>query len=331
MRRRPPEKSPTGEPVPVPDEVGFFSRAEWQNFLRAVQNDMERRGLVAEVDGTNLSRAASGWSASLINLAQICYREPDDRWALAISAHFDSLLSTGPVTSADEPDAEVLIVEQMTAEEARQNLRVRIYPPDFIGEGRITRIVTPGLVAGLAIDLPDAVESVSPEQIQAWGLGVDEAFRVGYDNVRRNDKATVGGQRPDGEPELVWLTSSSFFVTTNVMWLEQLIGPLPAAGALVAVPHRHAVIVHPMTDLGHAVSAVNVMLMLAKSAFEAGPGSLSPSLYWWTDGQIIHLPGEVDGETIRFRPPEAFLLALDQLASAGATANITPEPVQATN
>lgn len=316
FRRRPTEKSSAGDLVPVPDEVGFFSRSEWLNFLQSVQHDMERRGLVATVEGTNLARPASGWSASLISLAQRCYREPDARWESLISTHFDTLLSSITVPRNDVEPIEPCDVEQMSTEDAHQALRVRIYPPEFAGEGRITRIVAPGLVAGLAIDLPDAVESVSPEQLQAWGLAVEDAFSLGYGNVARHDKPTIGGHRPNGEPELIWLSGNSFFTTTNVMWLDELIGPMPTAGALVAVPHRHAIVVHPMNDLGHTIQAVNLLLVLAASAYAEGPGSLSPSLYWWTKAKLVHLPGELSGDDIRFRPPEDFLLALDSLASA---------------
>ena len=306
----------------MPDDVGFFSRAEWTRFQDVVETDFRRRGLIVEIETTAVTRPGSDWSASLVHVAQSCYHERDSRWPGIVVSHFDSLLESAPEADPVSQDTVVADIPTSTEElgpvAARAALRVRLYPPSFAGEGRVSWPITGGIVVGLAVDLPDRVESISPEQLHAWGITTDEAFDIGRSNVRASGGLSIGGTHPAGEPGLIWLTGNDLTTTAHALWLDEVLDNVPEAGALLAVPHRHAVIVHLLIDRDLAIAAVNLMLHIADDAYREGPGSLSPSLYWWQAGRIRHLPGEVRDDGIRFEPPEAFLDVLDALPTASA-------------
>jgi hypothetical protein len=73
------------------------------------------------------------------------------------------------------------------------------------------------------------------------------------------------------------------------------------------------VFAHPIRDLG-VIGAVNHLLILANRMYADGPGSVSDSLYWLRDGVFERLAGEVQGEDVRFAPPDEFVEVLNGLA-----------------
>ncbi len=85
-------------------------------------------------------------------------------------------------------------------------------------------------------------------------------------------------------------------------------GGSPAAdrhGAIVSVPHRHALLFHVIRD-GKVVDAVNWLVPLAAAMYREGPGSISPALYWWHAGALSLLPTRFDGRQIDVAPPPEF-------------------------
>jgi len=85
------------------------------------------------------------------------------------------------------------------------------------------------------------------------------------------------------------------------------------AGALVAVPTRHCLIAHPMVARETALAATQALLMNAARLYDAGPGAISPHLYWWRDGEMALLPGSVERDRVELRPPPEFVAALERL------------------
>jgi hypothetical protein len=41
--------------------------------------------------------------------------------------------------------------------------------------------------------------------------------------------------------------------------------------------------------------------------YQEGPGSLSPTLYWWKPGSLTALPSKVTATSISFSPPTVFV------------------------
>jgi hypothetical protein len=62
------------------------------------------------------------------------------------------------------------------------------------------------------------------------------------------------------------------------------------------------------------VQAVQTMLQVGMNAYQEGPGSLSPDLYWWHRGALTLLPSSIDRKGVQFFPPDAFVELLNSLS-----------------
>ena len=49
------------------------------------------------------------------------------------------------------------------------------------------------------------------------------------------------------------------------------------------------------------------MVVMASNLCAEGPGSISPNLFWWRDGQIRTLPTRETDEHYEFVPPDDFV------------------------
>ncbi|HEY2958425.1 MAG TPA: hypothetical protein VGM21_09495 [Actinomycetota bacterium] len=209
-------------------------------------------------------------------------------------------------------------------------LKVRLYP-DSLLEGHadqapvVARHLAPGLLAVVARDLPETVEAVGREQAAGWGVHDDELFRLGYGNVAAQDRPLVQTRRLEPGFELTTLSGESFFTTTNALWPDRYVHVFPATGALVGVPHRHMVLVHPIRDFS-ALYAINLMIPSLDRLFRQGPGSLSPMLYWWRPGSFTLLPGDLVDQQVRFSPPSEFVHVLNRLAQQLPDSGPPPAP-----
>jgi hypothetical protein len=242
--------------------------------------------------------------------------------------------SIGSASSIRRSEFEVV---EMPYQDARSMLKVRLYPESML-QGHVdeapvvARHLAPGLLAVVARDLPETVEAVPREHAAAWGIPDDELFRLGYANVAGQDLPQVQTRRLEPGFELTTFSSESFFTTTNALWPDRYLQVFPATGALVGVPHRHTVLVHPIRDFS-ALYAINLMLVSLDRMYHEGPGSLSPMLYWWRPGSFTLLPGDVVDQQVRFSPPSEFVHVLNQLAHRTpgprpAAGPLPPRPVR---
>jgi hypothetical protein len=111
---------------------------------------------------------------------------------------------------------------------------------------------------------------------------------------------------------LTLFSDESFFVASHALLLEEhpeCVGPF---GALVGVPHRHVMLVFPIHDL-RVLPAIHMMIPIIAGMERDGPGSISPLLYWYKDGDYTTLPYNIDKNTLNFTPPEDFLAVLNLL------------------
>jgi hypothetical protein len=298
------------EAVPVPEWASFFEADDFAAFLDAVDRYFERRGQAWRRDDQAVLVAGSNQRLGLHGLAQKCHAVPRAVWQEMVAGHFSSLLDR------DEEAEERLLAD---FERVRPLLKVRLYHQSILGldDGRppsvLVKPIPPELLAVLACDLPTTVQTVPLERAAAWGVGEDELFRVGFANVRAQDLPEVSTRRLDPHGvELTLLTGESFFIATSALWLDDLIDVPRQTGALVGIPSRDVVIVHAIRD-GRVLHAVQLMLASLDTMFREGPGSLSPSLYWWRLGTLTRLEGGVEDDVVRFAPPDDFTRMLERL------------------
>lgn len=291
----------------VPEWARFFAPEEYQAFLGAVAEEMRRRELPFELgEGTVHVAPPSGDTADygLLNLAQTCHAAGRSEWASAIRDHFDNAFRSSR-------DAEELDARSGTLEGIRPALKVRLYHTDYLaqmgGTGLIHRVPAEGLIETLVYDLPGSVRTVPPDHVRKWSVPEDELFRIGLANVKAERPPPAKQTFAVGKGEsLLALVGDSFFTASHALFLEDHLDPSPEFGALVAVPHRHAVIYHPIQDLG-VMGALNSMIPIAFGMYQEGPGSLSQGLYWWKAGALTLLPTKVTAQSVTFTPPDLFV------------------------
>ena len=276
------------------------------SFAAMVGNALASRGYLCRPDGDVVHiefphRGVLG----LANVWQRCLAAPPRQWPGIVERFLDSVLA-GLEPAPEEDVADV-----------RSVLRVRILPEDP-GEGDTrpplaARPVADGLRAVLAVDRPTMVELVPAARLARWRESKDELFALAYANVRSDPPPSVSVAPVEEGVLLTRLWGASFYTTTWFRWLTELLGPLPPAGVLLGLPTRHEILVHSIAGTG-AVHAIQPLSTVIAQAHRAGPGSLSPHLFWWRDGSMRRLPFAVKAGAFRFHPPDDFLDALNGAA-----------------
>lgn len=302
----------TGAGGSVPPWASFLKPSEFLALLDLVRAEFARHGLEAELDAGDGKVRLLGDSGGmrfmgLANLAQVCHQLPLHEWPGVVAQHFEQMMHA---LEGKEATHERLAAD---FDEARALLKVRLYPADVAQHGLYTyRTPMEGVIAALVLDLPETVDSVHESQIAAWGRPVDELFAIGLENVRTGDPVEPRAYELGTGGSIYLLGSQSFFTATHALMLGAYLQPAPEHGALVAIPHRHAVVYHPIVDQT-MLGAVNAMLPMARGMFQEGPGSVSPHLYWWRSGHFTLLPAETRPEAIEFRPPVEFVALIEQM------------------
>ncbi|WP_235439242.1 immunity 49 family protein [Streptomyces yangpuensis] len=202
---------------------------------------------------------------------------------------------------------------------------------------RYARVVADELVFAYAFDGPTSVRSLTDGDVER--VGIEELGQAAYANLMR---VPVGYEEItlEGRATLHSVFGDSHFVASKALYLGELARQvtgksLPSAGALVVVPTRHLLAFHPIAD-GSVVDALNDLAMYALGAYEDGPGSLSPRVYWWYRGGLTSLT-VVDEETrtLSLKPPQelvALMKGLVRLDGAGRilAGRDAPDPAELT-
>jgi hypothetical protein len=199
-------------------------------------------------------------------------------------------------------------------EQVRPILRVRLMPDESMGGVAVGEAVSrrpaSGIIENLVYDFPDSTATVHENHLARWPVDADAAFDIAIANVRAEAPPAAETIDADGV-QLAVMAGDSFYVASRAFFLDELLGG--ARDAVFAVPNRHVLIWYPLTDLS-VVQAMSPMFQIAMNLFREGPGSISDQLYWWRNGEFVHLPHRVAGKKINFVPPDDFVQKLNGLA-----------------
>src|SRR4051812_17239886 len=286
-----------GRTVP-PWARDFMDAGQYEAFDGAIHDDLRARGWTyrQEDDGIFIDAAPGDPPIvlGLTNIAQRCASIERSQWPAAIHAHFDGMQASRD--AATEPPA---------WETVRPLLKLRVFPAEQAGSmSMVTYPLTPGLVAALVADYPTTIQLLTPTSIAGWPP-VDELYTVALENLRAEP---VPEARRVGEGRAAFdaLLDDSFFTAARVLLLPDGVDLAGAVDAIVSMPNRHALLVHPIRDAG-VLDAAGAMIGLTTRLFEEGPGSIARDLFWWHGGALTTLPVHVDGRSTSFHPPDAFL------------------------
>lgn len=296
----------------VPSWASFFTHDEYATFLAEVVSYLNERDIDGAINDGVVHVEATQQSFGLQNLAQVCNQNESDQWRQIIFQHFDAIYGS---VAADDFAA----VKGAQFEDLRAQLAVRLQPEDILnteaGKHLVYRINLPGTVSLLALDMPTAISSVTWEMVESWGKSVDDLFDIALANLKEKSTATPELVETDSNTQIYTFFSEDFFVTTQALFIETYADTVGTYGALVAVPHRHAMLCYPIYDMG-VLDAISAMLPATIGMYSEGPGSLSAQLYWYDGDAFILLPYQLDGAQLNFEPPQAFVTMLENLAQS---------------
>jgi hypothetical protein len=249
----------------------------------------------------------------LVNLARWCRDAPEESWPDLVRQHFARLESA----SRGGEDAQHLL----------SHTRLRLLPDDALPAEATNfgyvRPVAEELIAALALDTPESVRILDDHDVARAGL--DALWDAARANLLAEPVEHTRVTGPTGAV-LHSVYGDSHFVASKALVLPELVravtgADLPEAGALVVVPTRHLLAFHPVVD-GSAVDAVNDLGAYALGAYEDGPGSLTPRMYWWHQGRLVCLTAfDHDARTLSVVPPPELLDLLRGLREAGSAAS----------
>jgi hypothetical protein len=297
-----------------------------------------------------------GTAVGLAPLRERMLEQPKADWPELIEQYVSDLRNGAVVADADRgidgPDAAPRGAQDSLWRQVREPLRARILPTDCADaalSAALQRVVTDGLLEAVVTEAPlgrpetgqngddgggDGAamfahlrgrdralggELVSAGEALGWGVAEHVVFDAARDNVRRDTRMEAERFKIDGT-ELVALFSPSHYAATHVLWLAEYLAAMPgyveANGALVVLPHRHLIAVHPIESAA-VVAAAGTLLRFAARQFETCPGPISDQLYWWQGGTLNRLPSDSVGETLQLFPSDRFAALLDRLRVGG--------------
>ncbi|HMV65741.1 MAG TPA: hypothetical protein PKA64_02730 [Myxococcota bacterium] len=185
---------------------------------------------------------------------------------------------------------------------------------DLEGATVVSLTVMPGVEAVLAIDLPDEVVLVTPEQVTAWGIDARSALALGLHHTVMDEVPSEKLTMEDGVV-LYAHTGDSPYIASRALALERWLDN--RRGAFVAVPARNLLLFHPIED-ERALGAVYDLWAMAQEPFrESGAQALSGDVYWWTPGRFTRVEVRVNeaSQSLEANLPPELILALQSLGA----------------
>ena len=290
----------------TPEQYGEFIQCVSAHFARQKRHFTLGDGVVYVEDAKPKGKHQLG----LLNLAQMCARNDVKDWREIVTDHFRTL---------EKSYGEQKVLEDRIDDFARvaELLAVRLWPEGYLAELDRKKILhrkeLPGTISALVFDLPSSIRNVTPDEMQSWGKSETELFRIGLANVMENCIPDVSEQDLGNGITLTLFSDESFFVASHALLLEEHPDCLGPFGTLVGIPHRHVMLAFPIADL-RVVQAIQMMIPIIAGMERDGPGSISPLLYWYKNGDYTNLPYRIDNNTLNFTPPEDFVEMLNLLS-----------------
>ena len=307
-----------------------MAQPEWKSWLTAPQRAVFLQSLQAVFDARGLQVSISSdalvmgdIAVDLLTLAQRCAQAEVADYPQVIEANIDDLLLSCRDTIAST-------VLDQDWEQARAWVKLRLLPLEQIS-GSEDELISAPIGADLAIvlvyDLPDSVVSVLPEAAAGWPVNGAELWPITLDNLRDEDPPPEVERIVLAEGVDAFLVSGeSLFITSRLLLLGDILPPerFPQ-GALVIVPHRHVMVLHPILDQG-VYDAMAGLSLMGQEMFASGPGPLSPAVYWWQGNAIerIEITVDVEADEVTLSPSEALDAMLEALPPLGSEEAPTP-------
>jgi hypothetical protein len=289
--------------LPSPAWASFFSTRQNSRFLDQLRDQLAKMGATSTIEHGNVS-VISGHSAHqipLMRFAEACRGKDEAEWGSILRTELAQVL-------VDFGSVEVIEFERV-----KDSLRLQLGAPTGLPDGAtVGREDLPGIRTILVVDSPHVIRTIQPAEAAAWHRPVEELFQIASDHLRGIPPAAIEEIELNEKLTAMAITGDSPFVAAQALLLHENPKLLAPAGSIVAVPSQHILLVHPIISSA-AQEALLPMAWIATRRWHEGPGSISPRLYWYTNGRFVHLPYELNGEKFSLHPPGEFAAMLATL------------------
>ncbi|QQO07721.1 hypothetical protein [Breznakiella homolactica] len=295
----------------VPEWASFADEEQYTAFMAAVENYLIDHGISYTLEGGFVNAEEDYFGSprlGLQNMLQYCVQNPVETYMDMVKNQFDT-------TRENHLFNEEFKKIEDDFEKVKEYIGVRIYDSGYManisGDAVLAREISENLFAMLIFDQPYSVSNIPPAKLEKWNKTADELFEFGIHNMRDHYPVPINEQ--DFEGFRIWYASVGHFFVPNIIFdLKDRPELLGSKGALIGIPHRHAVIIYPIED-AEVLQAINVLLPTVYNMCVQGPGSISSSLYWYHDGELTELPCGVQDQSLAFYPPENFIQFIQTL------------------
>lgn len=269
-----------------PVDFEFMATTEWFEFHCELYDVVSELDLAVSSIGAGVIRLRNGRSLSLLQLAQHCHLRSRDDWHELITTH----LCTMTAHLHDGLEAFSTF-----------DLRIRLVP-DSPADGEVLRSLgarpfVEGIVQVLAIDVAGAVRCVPEREVTELGWDRDAVWASALAQTELLEVPDELHTIDIGGVDILHAFSERAFMASTVRVVDHVVGEIAHigdSGAIVSMPLRHSLLVHPIDD-DSARTAIAGLIPITRQLFKQGPGSVSPHLYWWRDGKLQWIPTFFDG------------------------------------
>lgn len=295
----------------VPAWASYFTAEEYSSFINSIEKYFKKKNINYTISNGVLlpDNPAFGIDKlGLSNIAQICKQNKIADYINIVTHHFDSLIRSNEFDKGFK-----IIVEDF--DKAKQYIGVRLYSSEYIShigkENAISKDFARDLYSILVFDLPDSIVSVQPDQAAKWNKTTDELFELGIKNIKA--KYPVKTSKENLGAFSIYFAQANHFFAPNILFeLKNMHEFIGEGGALIGIPHRHAVLIYPINSL-EVVPAINGMIPTIYGMHKEGPGSISNKLFWYKDSVFENQPYTLENDTLNFSPTEKFVEYLNTL------------------
>jgi hypothetical protein len=242
-----------------------------QRLLSIVLQCLEGRAVEVLEDGWAVADRDTGGVYGLVNLSQELEDVPEGAWPEIVQQRLMHLGSVKPELPT-------------TYELAAPRLRIRLSANGSNPGWAAHRSVCDGLDQILMMRNEVGCITVGEDAVAGWGVSLDRAFA---DALERTiwDEPRERRVLARGELRLVWVRAS-FFASSLLLQMNHLLSQKNRFGALAMAPCRDALLFTEIID-AKLVKAASGLMEVGSEWFVAGPGSITPDVFWIkTNGSI---------------------------------------------
>ena len=172
-----------------------------------------------------------------------------------------------------------------------------------------------GVVRYLVVRTETGIRPISVAEIERLGWSVEDAWSSAWAMTCTMERPSEINVVDTGQALLFHLYSEHDFGASFVPFLDDVLAasePLGEHGAIVSMPMRRSVFVHPIRG-GEVISAVQAMIPITRQIYQTGADAVSAQLYWWQAGQLTWIPTYYGRDAIEFYPPTELSDAIDAI------------------